>query len=118
MGDGEDEAECAADDAEIEALIASAGDIILDEDETMEVLATWKESRTAATQEKLRRGFPRDGGGGPRVGARPMAFCRQGMLTSQATKPKHCILSIQNANFVTQDCQIRCLTSPGMFIQE
>ena len=44
-----------------------------------------------------------DGGAGPRVGAKPMAFCRQGMLTFQATNTTHCILPVHNANFVTQD---------------
>ena len=40
------------------------------------------------------------GGAGPRADAMSLAFCLQGMLTLQTTK--HCILSIQKANFVTQ----------------
>ena len=44
-----------------------------------------------------------DGGAGPRVSAKLMAVCQQQKLTFEATRAKHCILSVQNANFFTQD---------------
>ena len=44
-------------DAEIEALITSYDDP-MEEEDTLDVLATWKQARHAASQEKLKRGLP------------------------------------------------------------
>lgn len=57
-------------DAEIEALVMSLTDEPMEEEASLEVLATWKEARTAITQTKLQRGFGHKGGFGGKGGGK------------------------------------------------